>query len=144
MVARSAGDKLFGGLNECQQTRVRAMGVQMKLQFPAGSDVALVRITGDVKQCEPAHVRIVFPGGNVEVTRAVDGEEADYWVHVHVDRPGSGYYVKGETDTARIIDARLDAHNTGNGSSYLDAAQFDNPDLYHIAIRVKREELIES
>lgn len=91
----------------------------MKLQFPAGSDVAIVRISGSVKACEPAHVRISFPGGDVEVVRAKDGEDADYWVHVRVNRPGDGQYIKGDTDTARVIDARIDAHNTENGSGLL-------------------------
>lgn len=113
----------------------------MKLQFPAGSDVALVKITGDVKQCEPAHVRIVFPGGSVEVVRAKNGKDADYWVHLHIDRPESGHYIKGDTDTARVIDARIDAHNTDNGASWQDAKEFDNPNVYHVAFRVKREKI---
>lgn len=116
----------------------------MKLHFPRGSDVAVVKISGRVRACEPAHVRIAFPGGDVEVVRAKDGEDADYWVHVRVERPHAGDYIKGETDTARVIDARIDAHNTGNGSSYQDAEKFKNPEIYHVAIRVKREELIET
>jgi len=114
----------------------------MKLQFPAGSDVALIRITGNVKNREPAHVRIAFPGGDVEVVRAKDGEDADYWVHLRVNRPGDGQYIKGETDTAKIIDARIDAHNTGNGSSYQDTKKFNNADIYHLAVRVGREEKV--
>lgn len=111
----------------------------MKLQFPSGSNVALVRISGDPKQCEPAHVRIMFPGGSVEVVRAQDGAGADYWAHVHVDRPGAGDHIPGETETARVIDARIDAHNTGTGKSYQKAEAFNNPDVYHVAIRIKRE-----
>lgn len=119
------------------------MRKNLTLQRPAGSNVAVVHITGDLNNNEPAHVRISFPGGDVEVVRAVDGKHADYWVHLRVNRPGYGHYIKGDTTTARIIDARIDAHNTGNGSSYQDAKQFNNPDTYHVALRVKREEICE-
>ncbi len=115
----------------------------MKLQFPAGSDVALVEITGNRKNNEPAHVRISFPGGDVEVVRAKDGDDADYWVHLRVNRPSDGGNIPGETDLARVIDARIDARNTGNGSSHQDAKVFENPEIYHVALRVKREALIQ-
>jgi len=112
----------------------------MKLQFPTGSDVAMVTITGNPKSCEPAHVRINFPGGSVEVTRAVDGKDADYWVHLFVDRKGSGHYIEGETETARIINARIDANETGTGSSKVEGElMFKNSNIYHVALRVKKD-----
>jgi hypothetical protein len=112
----------------------------MKLELPAGSNVAIVRITGERKSCEPAHVRIVFPGGDVEVVRAKDGEDADYWVHLRVNRPNDGHFIPEETDAARVIDARIDANETGTGSSLLEAKLFKNPNIYHVALRVKREQ----
>lgn len=109
----------------------------MKLEFPAGSDVALVRITGKRKNCEKAHVRILFPGGHVEVTRALDGDGSDYWVHLHVNQVQDGHNDYSEEDTARITDARLDVH--GKHVSETSAVDFDSPNLYHIGLRVTRQ-----
>ncbi len=106
----------------------------MKLQFKAGSDVAIVTIKGNPKSPEPAHVRIAFPGGDVEVVRATDGENADYWVHLRVNRPSDGSHIPDETETAKIIDARVDSHNSGVASQ----VEFENPETYHVAFRVKR------
>lgn len=36
------------------------------------------------------------------------------------------------------------AHYPENGSSYQEAQRFNNADIYHVAIRVKREELIQT
>lgn len=113
------------------------MNPRLKLQFPDGSDVALLRIEGNPRRPEPAHVRIVFPGGNVEVTRATEGPGADYWVHIQVDRPESPWFVRGETETARIIDARLDAED-GKGAAERDLGDFRNAQLYHVALRIHR------
>lgn len=108
----------------------------LKLEYPAGSDVALVRIQGNPKRPEPSHVRIVFPGGTVEVTRAADEAHPDYWVHLTVDRPESGWFVRGETETARIVDARLDIH--GKNATDCDPGDFKDAGLYHVALRIHR------
>lgn len=110
---------------------------RLRLEFPAGSDVALVRIKGNKRNPEPSHVRIVFPGGTVEVVRATDTDRPDYWVHVQVDRPESGWFIKGETETARIVDARLDAED-GKSCTERDLGDFDNPGLYHVALRIRQ------
>ena len=109
----------------------------MKLQS-FGTDGVGVRITGKPKNCEPEFVRIEFPGGQVEVVRAKDGEDADYWVHLkvypenHPDRwPGDGL------EAARATDARLDI--IGKHASDSDIGDFENPNLYHMAVRVTRK-----
>lgn len=106
----------------------------MKLQFPSGSDVALVEITGNKCNNEPAHVRIMFPGGDVEVVRAVDGDDADYWVHLRVNRPSDGMALDGETEQAKIIDARIDIRGADQ-----KAVDFKHPETYHVAMRVCRD-----
>jgi hypothetical protein len=63
-----------------------------------GTDVACLKITGDPRNNEPAHVRILFPFGHVEVTRATDGPGADYWVHVYVNTSKSGHHVPEDED----------------------------------------------
>ncbi|AHF89537.1 DNA methyltransferase [Opitutaceae bacterium TAV5] len=82
----------------------------MKLVRPSGSDVAIVEITGGRKNSEPASVRIVFPGGHVEVTRATDEDRPAYWVHTYVNRPESVGHIPGETETARFVAAFLREH----------------------------------
>lgn len=105
-----------------------------KLQYPAGSKVAQIEITGNMKACEPETVRINFPGGDVEVVRARDGEDADYWVHLRVNRPADSMAIDGETEQAKIIDARIDIH--GNNQKAVD---FKHPQTYHVALRVCRD-----
>jgi len=103
-----------------------------------GTESARVVITGDPRNREPEHVRVDFPGGQVEVVRARDGTDADYWVHLrvygenHPDRwPGDGL------EAARVTDARLDI--VGKHASDSDIGDFENPNLYHMAVRVTRE-----
>lgn len=84
---------------------------------------------GDPKSCEPAHVRIAFPGGDVEVVRAYEGAGADYWVHIRVNRPG---HCDPDDDRARITEARLD--DTESGVIALPDAI--TPTAYHLAVRV--------
>ncbi|RRJ97835.1 hypothetical protein Ga0100231_005085 [Opitutaceae bacterium TAV4] len=110
----------------------------MKLVRPSGSDVALVEITGDRKNREPASVRIVFPGGHIEVTRATDEDRPAYWVHVYVNRPEAGGHIPGETETARFVDARLDQNDKHSAEANL--GDFARPQLYHVALRVQRDE----
>lgn len=107
-----------------------------RISVPAGSDVAIVYVTGDPRNQEPAHVRIVFPGGDVELVRARDGEDADYWVHVRIEDADSESVRLGESPAHRITDARLDIRD--KPASKCDAGDFANPKLYHLAVRVTR------
>ena len=109
----------------------------MKLIRPSGSNVALIEISGNPKDTEPAEFRVMFPGGHVEITRATDDACPAYWVHLYVNRPEAGGHIPGETQTARIVDARLDQN--GKHSSEANLGDFSNPELYHVALRVKRD-----
>lgn len=97
-----------------------------------GDKVQGIRLRGDRRNPEPDHVRIMFPGGDVDVVRTTDGE---YWVHVRVDSPED---VKAESAevSGRLVDARLDVR--GKNASECDAGDFANPGLYHLAVRIAR------
>jgi len=99
-----------------------------------GESAEGIQLTGDPKSCEPAHVRIAFPGGDVEIVRATDGANPDYWVHVRVNTPKDGMNTD-DVLKASICAARLDQH--GKNSSESDLGDFESPDLYHVALRVK-------
>ena len=89
---------------------------------------SVMTIEGNPKRPEAAHAaRIDFPGGNVNVTRTTTGE---YWVHICVNRPDSGFFIPGETQAA-IIDGRVDI--IGEGVKSLT----DNVD--HLAFKIKLE-----
>lgn len=97
-----------------------------------GDNVLGVRLEGDRRKPEPDAFRVVFPGGDVDVSRTLDGE---YWIHVRVDRPGRRTDEDGPT--ARIVDARLDIE--AKHAADTDAGDFAHPDLYHLAVRIARE-----
>ena len=99
-----------------------------------GTQAQGIELLGDPAQPEPTHVLIKFPGGEVDVTRT---EGDDYWVHVTVNRPGSGQHVEGETVTARITDGRVDAHDKHAGE--ILAEVIADPEVYHVAVRVTQE-----
>lgn len=102
----------------------------------AGTDAVVVHITGDPRNAEPIHTRIVFPGGEVEVVRAKDGVDADYWVHLVVNHPASAVTVGGDVQVAKVTDARLDIR--GRHTTRGDEGRLRDPDLYHLALRVTR------
>ena len=78
----------------------------------------------------------MFPGGAVSVVRTNDG---DYWVHVAVaNRWNDPQGLEFDHELARITDARLDI--TGKHASQVDAGDFKDPGLYHLAVRVTRED----
>jgi hypothetical protein len=54
-----------------------------------------------------------------------------------VNRPESNQHIAGETETARIVNARLDQH--GKHAADSDLGDFNNPSLYHVAMRISRE-----
>lgn len=107
----------------------------MKLES-FGTDAVGIRIQGDPQRPEPSHVRIAFPGGHVEVTRAQDGNPlTPYWVHVFVNKSESNNFDPTEP-TARIVGARLD--QTDKHASDSNLGDFERPELYHVALRVER------
>ena len=104
-----------------------------------GTSVWGVRIKGDPKQPERESFRVQFPWGDVDIIRATDGADADYWVHVYVhhERSGSGLSFPGEAP-GEIKDARVD-HVDGADTESVEIP-LRHPSLNHIAIRIGRSE----
>jgi hypothetical protein len=100
-----------------------------------GESAEGIQLSGNPKSCEPDHVRIAFPGGDLEVVRAKDGKDPDYWVHIRINHPLDGMDVPGETLHGKLCDARLDIH--GKDTRAADLGDMNHADLYHLAIRVK-------
>ena len=109
----------------------------MKIQRFGTERVGLT-ISGNVKNREPEIVSIEFPGGCVDVTRARDGEDADYWVHLRVfnARHPNRFDGDGE-ETSHVSDGRIDLFS--KHASDCDAGDLNHPDLYHLAVRVTRD-----
>jgi hypothetical protein len=101
-----------------------------------GTNAVGLRITGKIEDMEADHYRIVFPGGHVDVCRAVDGvKDPPYWVHVYVNKEDSNGYDPTEA-TARIVGARLD--QTDKHAADSDLGDFEREQLYHLAVRVEK------
>lgn len=108
---------------------------------PMGDNAEGVKIDGDPRRPEPAHFRVSFPFGEVEIVRATDGEGADYWVHVYVNNPRNANYCPdedaGQFSAAGVIkDARLD--QADKAARDADVGDFARPELYHLAVRIGR------
>ena len=103
----------------------------------AGDDAAVVQVTGDPRNQEPTHVRIAFPGGELELVRATNGPDADYWCHIRVvHRKDDEVVIDGE-QPARVTDARIDLKNKHASES--SAGDLNHPEMYHLAVRVTRQ-----
>lgn len=101
-----------------------------------GEEAQGIVLRGDPKvRPEPLHVRIVFPGGDVDVVRCDDGS---YWVHVRVNRADDAEVVTGDAVAGKLVRGRVDVE--GRSASECDAGDLDHPDLYHVAVRVARRE----
>lgn len=98
-----------------------------------GDEVQGVRLRGDRRTPEPIHFRISFPGGDVEIVRATDGDDPDYWIHVRVNGREDCVAVPG-SKIGKITSARLDIRDKHASES--DLGDFANPGLYHLAVRV--------
>lgn len=106
----------------------------MKLHSFGSERVGLI-ITGKPKNREPEFVTVDFPGGQVEISRAFNGEDADYWVHVKINHPQNAMrYPEDDEDDGQITDARIDLHGVG---PVKETRLFD-PRFYHLAVRVTR------
>jgi hypothetical protein len=99
-----------------------------------GQSAQGIRLLGNTRNPEPDHVRIVFPGGEVEVVRATDGKSPDYWVHLNLNHPHRDGWNEDQT-MATVCDARLD--QTDKHASESNLGDFERPELYHVAIRVR-------
>jgi hypothetical protein len=98
-----------------------------------GSQVQGVTLKGDRRHPEPESFRVKFPGGDVDVTRTTDDE---YWIHVRVNRPENT--IDEDEPNGRIVDARLDIVN--KHASQTKVGDFENPGLYHLAVRIAKDE----
>lgn len=109
-----------------------ATGSHLKIK-KMGDNVLGVRLEGNRQKPEPIYFRTCFPGGDVDVVRTSDGE---YWVHVRINHPEDGAdpnRVMGE-----LVHARLDI--IGKATYRNDVGDFNDPNLYHVAFRVKQRE----
>jgi len=112
-------------------------GAHLKvLEF--GDNVLGVRLNGNPRNPEPITFRVAFPGGDVDIDRLDDGS---YWVHIRVDHPEHPGYNPElcKFGPSHVVNGRLDV--VGKSASEVDMGDFDNPELYHVAIRVKRDAL---
>lgn len=99
-----------------------------------GTSAEGIRLLGSTKRPEPDHVRVMFPGGELEIVRATDGEKPDYWVHLRINTPERDGWDENEI-MAKVCDARLD--QIDKHASESNVGDFNRPELYHVAIRVK-------
>src|SRR5262245_8213603 len=107
----------------------------MKLEKFGHERVGLV-ITGNPTNREPAIVTVDFPGGQVEITRAYEGQGADYWVHTKVNHPDDSMRYQGDgIDNGKLTDARIDIHGKGP----VKETQLFDENLYHLAVRITRK-----
>jgi len=100
-----------------------------------GDDAQGIRIRGSKSNPEPTHVRIMFPGGDVDVARVTNATtgKVEYWVHVGVNRSDHTGY-DPEAPEGRVVNGRMDL--VGKHASETDAGDLASPDLYHLAVRV--------
>lgn len=101
-----------------------------------GTDHAVLHITGNPKNCEPAHVSVRFPGGEVTVVRATNGEDADYWIHLQRFREDDCTEVESRKPGVMKA-ARID--NENKHTSECSTGDFGDAGTYHIAVRIGRK-----
>lgn len=109
-------------------------GKHLKLKA-MGDNVIGVQLEGNPKKPEPIHFRVMFPGGDIDIVRTSDNE--DYWVHIRVNHPDDGEDPDRSVQDAKIVDARLDLID--KAAIHTDVGDFNNPSLYHLAVRVTRK-----
>lgn len=98
-----------------------------------GTEAQGIRLYGDPqRQIEPPSVRIAFPGGEVSVERTSTN---DYWVHVRVNSQ-EDVMAEAADIAGKLTDARLDIH--GTHTSLVNVGDFNDPNLYHLAVRVSQ------
>lgn len=104
-----------------------------------GETVQGIRLDGNPKTPEPESVRIVFPGGDVDLVRCDDGS---YWVHVRVDSDEDVKTSDRAKRVGRVVDVRVDYRERGHhlDQAHIEAQMtpidFGTPGPYHLAVRV--------
>lgn len=99
-----------------------------------GDNAMGVKLEGNPQKPEPIYFRVMFPGGDVDIVRTTDDE---YWIHIHVNNNNSTSYDPMEPE-ARIVDARLDIAD--RGITETNMGDFNNPNLFHLAVRIGNKE----
>jgi hypothetical protein len=100
-----------------------------------GDNCQGVRLYGDPDSYgpEPEYFRVVFPGGDVDITRTTDG---DYWVHLAVNHPEHPHrYPTEGVQLGRVRDGRID--RVDQSVNETDHGDLGNANVYHIAARVE-------
>lgn len=98
-----------------------------------GSAVLGVRLLGNPKLPEPDEFRVSFPGGDISIARLDDGS---YWAHIRVEHAKNDFRA-GNEPSYHVGQGRMDCY--GKHSSECDLGETNNPDLYHVAIKIKRD-----
>lgn len=105
-------------------------GAHLKI-VEMGDNALGVRLHGDPRKPEPIHFRVTLPGSDVDIVRT---QANDYWIHIAVNHEDKPY--NPDEPTATINTARLDLLD--RAPSETNVGDFDNPNLYHLAVRVTR------
>jgi len=96
-----------------------------------GDAVQGVHLKGDKANPEPIHFRVCLPFGDVDIARTTDGQ---YWIHLRVNKADDSDCIAGGKPIGAISGARLDI--AGKSVNDNDCGDFDNPDLYHLALKI--------
>lgn len=98
-----------------------------------GSATKTLFMRGDKADPEKPYYRIIFPGGCVYVARTSDDE---YWAHISVNHKQATAFDPTQP-AGRLCDARIDV--TDKHAADVVWADFESPNLYHVAVKVKLE-----
>ena len=101
-----------------------------------GSTVDMVELRGDPSRPENETFRVKTPWGSVDVVRATDTPQPDYWVHINVNHPEHGAFVPGGQRPGQMVAARID--RLDKDASEMDTGDFGHPETYHVAVRIGR------
>ena len=96
-------------------------------------DAVAIIFAGDKSTPEPSEARILFPGGDIGVTRTSDG---NYWAHFDIER---GRHVTpdmpGHEHRGEIVDARIDKENEHTSAD--SGAPLMDQHIEHVAILIR-------
>ena len=108
------------------------------LKIKSFGDAALgVELEGNPQKPEPIHFRAKLPFGDVDIVRCSDNS---YWVHTRINSHGDGQ--APDRRMGKFINGRLDI--IGKHTSDVDAGDFKNPKLYHVAVRINDFDVLDS
>lgn len=88
-----------------------------------------VRLYGNPLAPEPQDFAVQFPGGEVRVSRLLNG---DYWCHVTAFKPE--HFDGSDRQHGAMVDSRVDVLR--KHASETIEGDFARPDTYHVAVRI--------